>query len=304
MDGINNDDVYDHDGARDGQGKAMPYKNVKRHTYEHVKQLEGAFEKCSHPTEEQRVDLAKKLGMEERQVKFWFQNRRSRKKVYDERQEGMLLQEKSEILLLENKVLKEAMHDKICFMCSNPIIPAKQTLQQCFLRFQNMMLADELQHATAVLDQVVHDADAGLPLVFPLSGASDMPHYDGSQTVYSQTSQESGAIEAREAYEAIGDSTPAAAGDMLLVNGEPVSISSCGRHPGVGLHRDVGGVEERRGGDGDGGERDEAVVAAASMPAVTAASALVTLGEKATGVRGIEEEGEKNKTKRYFFSCN
>jgi hypothetical protein len=34
-----------------------------------------------HPTADQRSDIAKEIGLQESQVKFWFQNRRTQKKV-------------------------------------------------------------------------------------------------------------------------------------------------------------------------------------------------------------------------------
>lgn len=39
------------------------------------------FRVCSHPNPDVRQELAAKIGLEERQVKFWFQNRRSQMKA-------------------------------------------------------------------------------------------------------------------------------------------------------------------------------------------------------------------------------
>lgn len=39
------------------------------------------FKECPHPDEKQRLDLSKRLGLENKQVKFWFQNRRTQMKV-------------------------------------------------------------------------------------------------------------------------------------------------------------------------------------------------------------------------------
>jgi homeobox-leucine zipper protein len=39
------------------------------------------FLECSHPDEKVRLDIANKIGMGVMQVKVWFQNRRSAKKV-------------------------------------------------------------------------------------------------------------------------------------------------------------------------------------------------------------------------------
>uniref|UniRef100_A0A0E0Q7D4 Homeobox domain-containing protein n=1 Tax=Oryza rufipogon TaxID=4529 RepID=A0A0E0Q7D4_ORYRU len=155
-----------HDDSSEGQDE-VSNKRMKRHTDDQIKHLESVFERCTYLGGNQRVELAKKLGMEERQVKFWFQNRRTRKKMHDERQEGMWLQEENDVLHAENKVLKEAMWANICFTCGSPVVPAIPTVQHQYLSFQNMRLADELQHATAVFNMVAQDADVGLATSVP-----------------------------------------------------------------------------------------------------------------------------------------
>lgn len=39
------------------------------------------FKNCAHPDEKQRLEIGRRLGLESRQVKFWFQNRRTQLKV-------------------------------------------------------------------------------------------------------------------------------------------------------------------------------------------------------------------------------
>ena len=40
------------------------------------------FKDCPHPDENQRRQLSRELGLEPRQIKFWFQNKRTQTKVY------------------------------------------------------------------------------------------------------------------------------------------------------------------------------------------------------------------------------
>lgn len=44
----------------------------------------SVFKECPHPDEKQRLELSRRLCLETRQVKFWFQNRRTQMKVIDE----------------------------------------------------------------------------------------------------------------------------------------------------------------------------------------------------------------------------
>lgn len=39
------------------------------------------FKECPHPDEKQRLELSRRLGLETKQIKFWFQNRRTQMKV-------------------------------------------------------------------------------------------------------------------------------------------------------------------------------------------------------------------------------
>lgn len=43
--------------------------------------MSSFFKNCAHPDEKQRLEIGRRLGLESRQVKFWFQNRRTQLKV-------------------------------------------------------------------------------------------------------------------------------------------------------------------------------------------------------------------------------
>lgn len=43
--------------------------------------VNSCFKECPHPDEKQRMELSRRLGLENKQIKFWFQNRRTQMKV-------------------------------------------------------------------------------------------------------------------------------------------------------------------------------------------------------------------------------
>jgi hypothetical protein len=51
------------------------------HGYGSLLRSRRLFKECPHPDEKQRGELSKRLGLDPRQVKFWFQNRRTQMKV-------------------------------------------------------------------------------------------------------------------------------------------------------------------------------------------------------------------------------
>ncbi|KAH9327695.1 hypothetical protein KI387_007873, partial [Taxus chinensis] len=71
------------------------------------------FKECPHPDEKQRQLLSKQLGLAPRQIKFWFQNRRTQMKAQHERHENTLLRQDNEKLRMENMAIKEAMRNPI-----------------------------------------------------------------------------------------------------------------------------------------------------------------------------------------------
>ncbi|KAJ1420887.1 START domain [Sesbania bispinosa] len=67
------------------------------------------FEKCQHPDDQQRSIIAAELGLEPKQVKFWFQNKRTQVKTQLERADNTTLRLENSRLRSENDTLKEAL---------------------------------------------------------------------------------------------------------------------------------------------------------------------------------------------------
>ncbi|XP_023635531.1 homeobox-leucine zipper protein HDG6 isoform X2 [Capsella rubella] len=70
-----------------------------RHTAFQIQELETFYEGNPLPTSDQRNELGQRLNLEARQVKFWFQNKRSQEKVNKECLENICLIENNERLL-------------------------------------------------------------------------------------------------------------------------------------------------------------------------------------------------------------
>ncbi|EXC36218.1 Homeobox-leucine zipper protein ROC6 [Morus notabilis] len=57
-------------------------KKYHRHNAYQIQRLEAVFKEFPHPDENQRRELGRELGLDPKQVKFWFQNKRTQTKVY------------------------------------------------------------------------------------------------------------------------------------------------------------------------------------------------------------------------------
>ncbi|RDX99926.1 Homeobox-leucine zipper protein ANTHOCYANINLESS 2, partial [Mucuna pruriens] len=152
MDGASGDE---HDGADNRPRK----KRYHRHTPQQIQELESLFKECPHPDEKQRLELSKRLSLETRQVKFWFQNRRTQMKVrlagnsYQtqlERHENTLLRQENDKLRAENMSIRDAMRNPMCSNCGGPAIIGEISLEEQHLRIENARLKDELERVCAL----------------------------------------------------------------------------------------------------------------------------------------------------------
>lgn len=127
-------------------------KKYHRHTVQQIREMEALFKESPHPDEKQRQQLSKQLGLHPRQVKFWFQNRRTQIKAIQERHENSLLKAEIEKLREENKGLRAIANNPSCPSCgfaspSNIALPAEE--QQ--LRIENAKLRAEVEKLRAAM---------------------------------------------------------------------------------------------------------------------------------------------------------
>ncbi|PSS13968.1 Homeobox-leucine zipper protein like [Actinidia chinensis var. chinensis] len=135
---------------QDGDDKPPRKKRYHRHTPQQIQELESLFKECPHPDEKQRLELSKRLCLETRQVKFWFQNRRTQMKTQLERHENSILRQENDKLRAENMSIREAMRNPICTNCGGPAIIGDISLEEQQLRIENARLKDELDRVCAL----------------------------------------------------------------------------------------------------------------------------------------------------------
>ncbi|KAL0562136.1 hypothetical protein IC582_002587 [Cucumis melo] len=134
------------------QGNTKKRKN--RHTSEQIREMEMLFKESPHPDEKQRQQLSEKLGLSCKQIKFWFQNRRTQIKAIHERHENALLKGEMEKLREENQAMREMISKSSCpkGCCSastNSLDPVFNTSDQ-----QQQQLVTEIARLKAEVERL------------------------------------------------------------------------------------------------------------------------------------------------------
>ncbi|KAH9300340.1 hypothetical protein KI387_011923, partial [Taxus chinensis] len=130
-------------------------KRYHRHTAQQIQEMEALFKEFPHPDEKQRKQLSRKLGLAPRQVKFWFQNRRTQLKATQERHENSLLRNEIEQLRGENMSLRESIRNQTCSSCGGPAVSGENmAIDEQQLRIENARLKDELARICAFVGKM------------------------------------------------------------------------------------------------------------------------------------------------------
>ncbi|PNY16387.1 homeobox-leucine zipper protein anthocyaninless 2-like [Trifolium pratense] len=154
IDGVSGDDAADNPPRK---------KRYHRHTPQQIQELESMFKECPHPDEKQRLELSKRLCLETRQVKFWFQNRRTQMKTQLERHENSLLRQANDKLRVENMSIREAMRNPMCSNCGGPTIINEISLEEQHLRIENARLKDDLERVCTLASKFLGRPITSLP---------------------------------------------------------------------------------------------------------------------------------------------
>ncbi|PPS04854.1 hypothetical protein GOBAR_AA15809 [Gossypium barbadense] len=159
----------DQDTADNGRPPRKKKKKFHRHNPHQIHELESFFKECPHPEEKQRRELSRRLGLESKQIKFWFQNRRTQMKTQLERHENVILKQENDKLRAENDLLRQAIASAICNNCGVPAVPDEISYEPSQLMIENSRLKDELNRARALTN------NTSLPMGFEFGHGATMP---------------------------------------------------------------------------------------------------------------------------------
>ncbi|KAJ3695947.1 hypothetical protein LUZ60_001324 [Juncus effusus] len=157
------------DTGSDGQRKKKRYH---RHTPRQIQQLESMFKECPHPDEKQRMTLSREVGLDARQIKFWFQNRRTQMKAQHERADNCYLRAENDKIRCENIAMREALKNVICPHCGGPPVTEDSYFDEQKLRMENARLKDELDRVSSLTSKYLGRPITQLPPVQPMSISS------------------------------------------------------------------------------------------------------------------------------------
>ncbi|XP_071705243.1 homeobox-leucine zipper protein HDG5-like [Rutidosis leptorrhynchoides] len=133
----------------DPQQPPSKKKRYHRHTAHQIQEMEALFKENPHPDDKRRMRLSQELGLKPRQVKFWFQNRRTQMKAQQDRADNAVLRNDNENLRNENSRLQNALRALVCSNCGGSSISFDE--QQ--LRMENARLKEELDRVCLIASQ-------------------------------------------------------------------------------------------------------------------------------------------------------
>ncbi|XP_068662098.1 homeobox-leucine zipper protein ROC8-like [Aristolochia californica] len=162
-------------GSGDDPDVGDPHKRKKRyhrHTARQIQELESTFKECPHPDEKQRLQLSRDLGLEPRQIKFWFQNRRTQMKAQHERADNSSLRAENDKIRCENIAIREALKNVICPSCGGPPVNEDMYFDEQKLRMENARLKEELDRISSIAAKYIGRPISQLPPIQPISISS------------------------------------------------------------------------------------------------------------------------------------
>ncbi|KAI5055598.1 hypothetical protein GOP47_0029575 [Adiantum capillus-veneris] len=164
--------------GEDHEPDANPRPNKKRyhrHTLHQISEMERVFKECPHPDEKQRQELSKELLLSPRQIKFWFQNKRTQMKAQHERQDNSVLRAENDKLKAENYALRDAVRHVSCPNCGGPATLAEMSFEEQQLRIENVRLREEIERITAMAAKYIGRHIPNMAASIPVAPAAPPP---------------------------------------------------------------------------------------------------------------------------------
>ncbi|XP_014508329.1 homeobox-leucine zipper protein HDG11 isoform X2 [Vigna radiata var. radiata] len=155
-------------GEHDASDSQEKRKRYHRHTSTQIQRLESMFRECPHPDEKQRLQLSRELGLAPRQIKFWFQNRRTQMKAQHERADNCTLRADNDKIRCENIAIREALKNVICPSCGGPPLNDDSYFDDQKLRLENAHLKEELDRVSSIAAKYIGRPISQLPPVQPI----------------------------------------------------------------------------------------------------------------------------------------
>ncbi|KAB2607608.1 homeobox-leucine zipper protein HDG11 [Pyrus ussuriensis x Pyrus communis] len=156
------------DHRDDASGSQRRKKRYHRHTAHQIQRLEGMYKECPHPDEKQRMQLSRELGLAPRQIKFWFQNRRTQMKAQNERADNCALRAENDKIRCENIAIREALKNVICPSCGVPPLNEDSYFDEQKLQMENAQLKQELDRVSSIAAKYIGRPISQLPPVQPI----------------------------------------------------------------------------------------------------------------------------------------
>ncbi|PVH35154.1 hypothetical protein PAHAL_7G112500 [Panicum hallii] len=146
-DHVNTDQDDEDDEEHHLQG-GQSSKSGKRFTAVQIQGLESLYQRYAHPDDSMRKELGARIGLDARQIKFWFQNRRTKIKVKAVGDENKDIQQENAQLQAENMELQQKL---LCGTCRDPN-------EKWRLLNENAKLKDTKRRAQEYLIKLIHVA--------------------------------------------------------------------------------------------------------------------------------------------------
>nr|BAB10227.1 homeobox protein [Arabidopsis thaliana] len=163
----------------DEQPPPAKKKRYHRHTNRQIQEMEALFKENPHPDDKQRKRLSAELGLKPRQVKFWFQNRRTQMKAQQDRNENVMLRAENDNLKSENCHLQAELRCLSCPSCGGPTVLGDIPFNE--IHIENCRLREELDRLCCIASRYTGRPMQSMPPSQPLINPSPMlPHHQPS----------------------------------------------------------------------------------------------------------------------------